>query len=52
MTVTELIDRLTELRDDNGDQEVLMDTGPVELFVIGEVDMDADGNGIIIWKED
>ena len=50
MTATKVIDRLTELRTLHGDLEVLMDVGDTDLIPIGEIDLDADDNGFILWK--
>lgn len=52
MTARELRDHLTVLVDvGHGDEEVFLDTGPHGLHVVGAVDLDADGVGVIIWKE-
>lgn len=51
MTVTEVIARMAELVESgHGDEEVYLDTDPHDLFVIGDIDLDSDGVGVIIWK--
>jgi len=51
MNVIELAGRLADLIiAGHGDEEVFLDTGPDTLFTIGEVDLDSDGVGVIIWK--
>jgi hypothetical protein len=50
--VSDLIERLTELRDIHGEQQVFLDVSQDGLIEIGEVDVDADDTGIIIWKAD
>lgn len=52
MTLQELTERLDMLMQQGYSQEeVYLDTGPNYLFTVGEVGIDADGVGIIIWKE-
>lgn len=52
MTGRELLERMTELVNaGHGDEEVYLDTTPHDLYTIGDVDLDADGVGIIIWKQ-
>jgi hypothetical protein len=51
MMARELIEKLQTIVADHGDDEVFLDTGPDCLFGVGEVDVDTDGVGIIIWKE-
>lgn len=51
MTVTELRDRLNDLiAEGHGEEEVFLDTGPDNLYTIGDVDLDGDEFGVIIWK--
>lgn len=54
MTVSEVIDRLIELREQHGEQAVLIDAGCSDcgldgLLDIDEIDLDVDDNGFIIW---
>jgi hypothetical protein len=49
MRATEIIDQLTHLIDLHGDQEVYLDVSPDGLLEIGEIDVDADDTGIIVW---
>lgn len=52
MTVTELRIRLQELEaDGHGDEIVFLDTNPNNLDTIGDIDLDADGVGAVIWEE-
>ena len=51
MIASELLQRLQALVDaGHGDEEVFLDTGPHELYLVDDVDLDADGVGVIIWK--
>jgi len=52
MKAKELYVRLAELiKQGHGDEDVFLDTGPDgEVFSVGEVDLDIDGVGVIIWK--
>ena len=49
MTVSELIDQLSHLRDLHGEQEVYLDSNEHSLDEIEEVDVDSEFTGIIIW---
>ena len=52
MTGSELLKKLQDLVDEgNGDEQVYLDTNPMDLFMAGDIGMDSDGVGIIIWKE-
>ena len=52
MTGSELLKKLQELvNEGNGDEQVYLDTNPMDLFQAGDIGMDSDGVGIIIWKE-
>jgi hypothetical protein len=50
LRATELIDRLEELKEIHGDLEIFLDISVEGLIAIGEVDVDTDDTGIIIWK--
>lgn len=53
MIARELLAKLQALVDvGHGDETVYLDTNPYDLHIAGDVDLDADGVGIIIWKED
>lgn len=49
MRAFELISRLTKLAAEHGDMPVLIDK--CGLHYIGEVDVDTEDTGIIIWPE-
>lgn len=49
MKVSALIDRLIHLRREHGELEVFLDCRPDSLLAIGEVDVDAEDTGVIIW---
>ncbi len=49
MRASILISRLQYLIKIHGDQETLLDVGPDGVLTIGEVDVDAEDTGIIIW---
>jgi len=52
MIAKEVLQRFQKLVDaGHGDEEVYLDTDPHDLFIIGDIDLDSDGVGIIIWKE-
>ena len=52
MIARELLEKLQALVDaGHGDETVYLDTNPHDLFVAGDVDLDGDEVGIIIWKE-
>ncbi len=52
MNVRQLHARLTMLMDaGHSEDEVFLDTNPEHLFTVGEVDLDSEGAGVIIWKE-
>jgi hypothetical protein len=52
MTVNDVLNRFTQLvKEGHGDQHVYLDTDPINLYTIGEIDVDSDGDGVIIWKE-
>jgi len=51
MNAIEVRDKLDALiAAGHGDEEVYLDTGPHDLYTIEDIDLDADGVGIIIWK--
>jgi hypothetical protein len=51
MIASELLAKLQQLVDaGHGDQEVYLDTNPHDLHIIGDIDLDGDEVGIIIWK--
>jgi hypothetical protein len=51
MILKDLYQRVQELVEQgHGDEEVYLDTDPHDLFTIGDIDLDTDGVGIIIWK--
>ena len=50
MKASDLIRRLLELHDNYGDLDVYLDVSTEGLIEIGEVDVDAEDSGIIIWK--
>lgn len=52
MIASELLAKLQALVDDgHGEQQVYLDTNPHDLHTVGDIDLDTDGVGIIIWKE-
>ena len=52
MTVSDVLNKFQQLIDEgHAEEEVYLDTGPHNLFTIGDIDLDADEFGIIIWKE-
>jgi hypothetical protein len=52
MTGSELAKRLLDLVAEHGDMEVFLDINVYGLRQIGEVDVDAEDTGIIIWLPD
>lgn len=52
MKVSALIDRLITLRREHGDMDVFVDCRPDTLMEIGEVNVDAEDTGIIIWLDE
>lgn len=51
MTVLEVMERMEQLaKEGHGEEEVYLDTDPHDLFTIGDIDLDSDGVGVIIWK--
>ena len=52
MKVGVLIDRLRHLQKEHGEMSVLLDVCNDGLIEIGEVDVDRDDTGIIIWKRE
>jgi hypothetical protein len=48
---TDLISRLQHLVKQHGDLDVLLDTDCLGPHRIGEVDVDTDDTGIMIWAE-
>lgn len=53
MILSELLTQAQRLVDaGHGDETVYLDTGPHDLFVAGDIDLDTDGVGVIIWKEE
>lgn len=51
MKATDLISRLQHLVKQHGDLDVLLDTDCLGPHRIGEVDVDTDDTGIMIWAE-
>ena len=52
MIATELLAKLQALVDaGHGEETVYLDTNPHDLFIVGDIDLDTDGVGIIIWKD-
>lgn len=52
MLANELLEKVQALVDaGHGEEIVYLDTNPHDLFVAGDIDLDTDGVGIIIWKE-
>lgn len=52
MIARELLEKLQALVDaGHGEETVYLDTNPHDLFIAGDVDLDGDEVGIIIWKE-
>lgn len=52
MTLLELAERADLLiKQGHGEEEVYLDTDPHDLYTIGDIDLDTDGVGVIIWKE-
>lgn len=49
MKASALISRLNHLVKTHGDSEVFMDVNSHGLIPIGEVDVDADDTGIMLW---
>jgi len=52
MKATDLISRLQHLVKQCGDQAVYLDVWASGLLEIGEVDVDMDDTGIVIWRKD
>lgn len=52
MRVGALIERLQFLQKQHGEMDVLLDVSEDGLIEIGEVDVDMDDTGIIIWRKD
>lgn len=50
MKASDLIERLKELQELHGDLDVFLDVASDGLIEIGEVDVDVEDTGIIIWK--
>lgn len=50
MKATQLIERLQHLVKQHGDMDVLLDVDCHGPHQIGEVDVDTDDTGIMIWK--
>lgn len=52
MNVKEVLEQFNRLQEQGfGDEEVFLDTNPDGLLTIGEIGLDDDGVGVIIWKE-
>lgn len=49
MKAKELIERLQHLVKEHGDQDVFLDVTSDGLIEIGEVDVDTEDTGIIVW---
>lgn len=52
MRVGALIERLQFLQREHGEMDVLLDVTSDGLIEIGEVDVDLDDTGIIIWRKE
>lgn len=52
MRASEVISRLQFLQKEHGDMEVYLDVSEDGLLLIGEIDVDAEDTGIIIWKRE
>ena len=52
MKASKLIIRLQHLIKTEGDLDVMLDTNAEGLQEIGEIDVDAEDTGIIIWSKD
>lgn len=52
MKASELIERVTALKQEHGDMEVFLDVSADGLLDLGEIDVDAEDTGIIIWPAD
>ena len=51
MTVNEVLEQFNKLAlEGRGDEQVFLDTNPLELHAIGEIGLD-DNFEVIIWKE-
>lgn len=50
MKASELADLLPRLISEHGDRELFMDVGHVDLYPVGEVGLDVEETGFIIWK--
>lgn len=50
MKASEVMARLDFLIKQHGDMEVFMDTDPIELHPVAEIDVDAEDTGIIFYK--
>lgn len=49
MLASTMISRLQELVAESGDREVFLDVGPDGLLEVGEIGIDMDDTGIIVW---
>ncbi|MBV5328520.1 MAG: hypothetical protein JZU65_12945 [Chlorobium sp.] len=52
MRLVAMIERLQELHKEHGDWDVYLDVDANGLIEIGEIGVDTDDTGIIIWRED
>lgn len=52
MRVGALIERLQFLQKEHGEMDVLLDVSGDGLIEIGEIDVDMEDTGIIIWRKD
>lgn len=52
MKAKAMITRLTELLEQHGDHDVLIDVRGQGLIPIGEIDLDVEENGFILWEEE
>ncbi|MDA8428912.1 MAG: hypothetical protein M0T70_06610 [Geobacteraceae bacterium] len=50
MKASEVVARLNFLVKQHGDMEVFMDTDPIKLHEVEEIDVDAEDTGIIFYK--
>jgi hypothetical protein len=52
MRVADVLNKFQTLMDEgHAEEQVFLDTNPHNLHTIGEIGLDDDGVGVIIWKE-
>jgi hypothetical protein len=52
MLGSEVVTRLIDLIEKNGDMHVFLDVGPDGLLRVEEIGIDVEDSGIIIWSEE